>query len=96
LSLAQLFTETGRLEEAAVLLKDMMDRTILLEQSLILLADVYTIKGDHENAITLLSSGIQIPALKKAAAERLVAILSSQGRDDEAAFLFKTYLKGCC
>jgi len=96
LSLAQLFTETGRLEEAAVLLKSMMDRTILLEQSLILLADVYTIKGDHENAITLLSSGIQMPALKKAAAERLVAILSTQGRDDEAAFLIKTYLKGCC
>jgi len=43
-----------------------------------------------------LSSGIQLPALKKAAAERLVEILSTQGRDDEAAFLTKTYLKGCC
>jgi len=96
LSLAQLFTETGRLKEAAVLLKSMMERMILFEQSLLMLADVYTINGDHENAITLLSSGIQMPALKKAAAERLVPILSTQGRDDEAAFLIKTYLKGCC
>jgi len=96
LSLAQLFTETGRLEEAVVLLKSMMDRMLLFEQSLLMLADVYTINGDHESAITLLSSGIQMPALKKAAAERLVAILSTQGRDDEAAFLIKTYLKGCC
>jgi Flp pilus assembly protein TadD len=74
----------------------MMDRTILFEQSLIMLADVYTMKGDQESAITLLSSGIQMPVLKKTAAERLVPILSSQGRDDEAEFLIKTYLKGCC
>lgn len=96
LSLAQLFTETGRLDEAVVFLRSMMDRTILFEQSLIMLADVYTMKGDQESAINLLSSGIQLPVLKKAAAERLVPILSSQGRDDEAAFLVKTYLKGCC
>jgi len=96
LSLAQLFIATGRLDEAIVFLKEMMDRMILFEQSLIMLADVYTMKGEQESAITLLSSGIQIPALKKAAAERLVPILSSQGRNDEAAFLTKTYLKGCC
>jgi tetratricopeptide (TPR) repeat protein len=96
LSLAQLFAETGRLNEAVVLLKSMMERTILFEQSLIMLADVYTMKGEQESAITLLSSGIQLPLLKKASAERLVPILSSQGRDVEAAFLIKTYLKGCC
>ena len=96
LSLAQLFIETGRLDDAVVALKGMMDRMMLFEQSLLMLADVYTMKGDQESAITLLSSGIQMPALKKAAAERLVPILSSQGRDAEAAFLIKTYLKGCC
>ena len=96
LSLAQLFTETGRLDEAVVSLKSMMDRMILSEQSLLMLADVHTMKGDQESAITLLSSGIQMPLLKKAAAERLVPILSAQGRDAEAAFLVKTYLKGCC
>lgn len=96
LSQAQLFIATGRLDEAVAFLKGMMDRNILFEQSLIMLADVYAMKGDQESAITLLSSGIQIPALKKASAERLVPILSSQGRNDEAAFLAKTYLKGCC
>jgi hypothetical protein len=74
----------------------MMERLILYEQSLVMLADVYTAQGDQENAINLLSSGILIPALKKASAERLVPILASQGRDTEAAFIVKTYLKGCC
>lgn len=96
LSLAQLYTDSGRLDEALPLLKSMMDRQILFEQSLLMLADLYTMQGDLENAINLLSSGLQLPALKKAAAERLVQILAAQGRDDEAAYLVKTYLKGCC
>lgn len=96
LSLAQLFADTGRFEEAAALLKSMMDRMILYEQSLVMLADVYAAKGDQENAINLLSSGILMPALKKASAERLVPILASQGRNEEVAYIVKTYLKGCC
>lgn len=96
LSLAQLFVDSGRLDEAVALLKSMMDRTILYDQSLVMLADVYTVKGDQESAINLLSSGLLLPALKKASAERLVSILAFQGRDEEAAYLVKTYLKGCC
>lgn len=96
LSLAQLLADAGRLDEAAALLKSMMDRMILYEQSLVMLADVYTVQGDQENAINLLSSGILMPALKKASAERLVPILAAQGRDKEAAYIVKTYLKGCC
>ena len=96
LSLAQLFIDTGRFDESVDFLKAMMDRMILYEQALILLADVYTHQGDHEAALNLLSSGLQMPVLKKASAERLVAILASQGRNDEAAYLVKTYLKGCC
>ncbi len=96
LSLAQLFADAGRLDEAAVLLKSMMDRVILYDQSLIMLADVYTMQGDHEGAVTLLSCGLQTQTLKKASAERLVHILASQGRDNEAEYLIKTYLKGCC
>jgi len=96
LSLAQLFVDSGRLDEAVALLKSMMERVILYDQSLVMLADVYTIKGDQESAINLLSSGLLMPALKKASAERLVSILASQGRDEEAAYLVKTYLKGCC
>lgn len=96
LSLAQLLADSGRLTEASVLLKSMMARTIMYEQSLVMLADVYSVQGDQENAINLLSSGIQIPALKKASAERLVPILAAQGRAAEAQFIVKTYLKGCC
>jgi len=96
LSLAQLFVDSGRFDEAVALLKSMMDRTILYDQSLVMLADVYNVKGDKESAINLLSSGLLIPALKKASAERLVSILKFQGRDEEAAYLVKTYLKGCC
>lgn len=96
LSLAQIYTDTGRLDEAIVLLKSMMDRQILFEQSLLMLADLYTVQGNLENAIVLLSNGLELPALKKSAAERLVQILAAQGRDDEAAYLVKTYLKGCC
>lgn len=96
LSLAQLCADTGRLEHAAAILKSMMGRTMLYEQSLVMLADVYTAMGDQEAAIELLSSGLHMPSLKKAAAERLAPILSSQGRDKEAAYIAKTYLKGCC
>jgi len=96
LSLAQLFIDSGRLDEAVALLKSMMDRMILYDQSLVMLADIYAVKGDQESAINLLSSGLLIPALKKASAEKLVSILAFQGRDEEAAYLVKTYLKGCC
>jgi len=96
LSLAQLLADTGRLDEAAALLKSMMERMILYEQSLVMLADVYTAQGDQENAIKLLGNGILMPALKKASAERLAPILAAQGRNEEAAYIVKTYLKGCC
>ncbi|NVN97930.1 MAG: hypothetical protein HXX17_01310 [Geobacteraceae bacterium] len=96
LSLAQLYTESGRYDKAIILLKSMMARNILYDNSLITLADIYSIQAENEKAIELLSGALQNPALKKAAAERLVAILGSTGRNEEAQYLFKTYLKGCC
>lgn len=96
MSLAQLFANTGRLDEAARLLQSMMDRQMLFEQALLMLADVYLHQGDQEAAINLLSGGLNMPSLKKASAERLVGILADQGRHNEAAYLVKTYLKGCC
>lgn len=96
LSLAQLFIDTGRLDEAEAFLKSMMERMILFDQALVMLADLHTLQGDQVSAVNLLTGGLQIPVLKKASAERLVQILAAQGRDDEAAYLFKTYLNGCC
>lgn len=96
LSLAQLYTESKRFDEAISLLNLMSERQILTEQSLIMLADVHALKGDTGNAIDILSRTIEIPVLKKASAERLVSLLTSEGRDDEASFVAKNYLKGCC
>lgn len=96
LSLTQLYIDTGRYSNAVTLLKSMMTREILHDQSLILLADVYVIQSDNKAAIELLSNALSNPSLKKPAAERLVAILNKEGRDEEAQYLYKTYLKGCC
>jgi tetratricopeptide (TPR) repeat protein len=96
LSLAQLYTESERFDAAISLLNFMSERQILAEQTLIMLADVHAIKGDTGNAIDILSKTIEMPVLKKASAERLVRLLASEGRDDEASFVAKNYLKGCC
>ncbi len=96
LSLAQLYTESERFDDAISLLNQMTERQILPEQSLIMLADVHAIKGDAGIAIDILSRTIEIPVLKKASAERLVRLLTSEGRADEASFITKNYLKGCC
>jgi predicted Zn-dependent protease len=96
LSLAQLYTETERFDDAISLLNLMSERLILPEQALIMLADVHAIKGDNASAIDILGRTIEIPVLKKASAERLVKLLASEGRDDEASFVAKNYLKGCC
>ena len=96
LSLAQLYTESERFDDAIALLNLMSERQILTEQALIMLADVHALKGDTGNAIDILGRTIEIPALKKASAERLVQLLAAEGRDDEASFVAKNYLKGCC
>lgn len=96
LSLAQLYIDSARYDNAVTLLKSMIERNILYDQSLMSLADVYAIQTDYEKAIELLSNALQNPTLKKPSAERLVTILSAQGRNEEAQYLYKTYLKGCC
>lgn len=96
LGLAQLYIGSDRYGEAATLLDTMLARDILSDQALILLGDVHTFQGNFDSAIEIFTSALLNSALKKAAAERLVRILAAQGRDDEAAYLAKTYLKGCC
>ena len=96
LSLAQLYAESERFDDAISLLTLMSERQILPEQALIMLADVHSMKGDTGNAIDILGRTIEMPVLKKASAERLVRLLASEGRDEEASFIAKNYLKGCC
>jgi tetratricopeptide (TPR) repeat protein len=96
LSLAQLYIDTRRLPEAVGVLQHMLDNNFFVEQALIMLGDVYLFQGDVEQGITVLTKALQVPSLKKIAAERLLPVLNAQGRTDEANFLVKTCLKGCC
>jgi tetratricopeptide (TPR) repeat protein len=96
LGLAQLYTGSERYDEAITILSKMLDLEILPDQALIMLGDVHTFQGNFDKSIDIFRSALDNPSLKKVSAERLVRILSSQGREEEAAYLAKTYLKGCC
>lgn len=96
LSLAQYYIDTRQLSTCVPLLVAMMEQDILHDQAMIMLGDVYAMMGNTDSAIEIYTRGLQLPALKKASAERLVQVLTSQNRTEEAAYLFKTYLKGCC
>jgi tetratricopeptide (TPR) repeat protein len=96
LGLVQLLADTGRFADTLQLLNYMIDHNYLIEQALIFLGDVYLKMGDEEKAMEGYTRAIGCPAAAKAAAERLVPLLQKLGRQDEAVFLVKKYLKGCC
>jgi len=96
LSLAQFYIDTRRLSESVPVLVGMMERDMLHDQAMLMLGDVYAMSGSVDEAIEIYTRGLQLPALKKVSAERLVQVLTAQNRTEEAAYLFKTYLKGCC
>jgi len=96
LSLAQFYIDTRRFTECVPVLVGMMERDMLHDQAMLMLGDVYAMMGCADEAIDVYTRGLQLPALKKVSAERLVQVLTAQNRTEEAAYLFKTYLKGCC
>lgn len=96
LGLAQLYVDTGRYGNALEILETMIARDILLDHALIMSGDVHMLQGEQSRAIEVFTAALNNPGLRKIAAERLVTILGSQGRDAEANYLIKTYLKGCC
>jgi tetratricopeptide (TPR) repeat protein len=96
LSLAQLYIAYQHYDVAIAQLKRMLEHQLLPEQSLLMLGDVYLLHGDAESGLDTYAKAMEVPALRKATAERLVPLLHERGRSDEAAFLVKTYLKGCC
>ena len=96
LSLVQLLTDTGRLEESLPILSHMIDKQLLIEQSLLFLGDVYRGLGNDDAAMESYAKALDFPNAAKAAAERLVPIFERLGRREDAAYLFKRYLKGCC
>ena len=96
LALVQLLTDDGRLEESLPILHHMVDNQLLTEQSLLFLGDVKHALGDTSASIESYSKALDYPNAAKAAAQRLIPIFEDQGRREEASYLAKRYLKGCC
>ena len=96
LGLAQLYVDSKRYDEAVAILGIMLNNEALRDQALVMLGAVHTLQGNFDRAIEVFSATLNSPPLRKISAERLVRILGTLGREEEAAYLFKTYLKGCC
>ncbi|GFE58562.1 lipopolysaccharide assembly protein LapB [Geobacter sp. AOG1] len=96
LALAQLYVDAGRFQEALGVLDHMVLEGFLSDQARTLQGDVYQSMGAVDRSIDCYTELLASPGTARIAAERLVPLLESQGRSDEAEFLFKKYLKGCC
>jgi len=95
LGLVQLLTDTGRLEESLPILGHMIDKHLLLEQSLLFLGDVHQGLGNDDAAMESYSKALTYPHASRAAAERLIPLFERHGRGEDAAHLAKRFLKGC-
>jgi len=96
IALVHLLADTGRADEAVPLLQSLLERGIMVDQAIFLLGEIYLIIGDEGRATDCYGQALTIPHLAKAGAEKLVPLLEKQGRGEEAEYLFKKYLKGCC
>jgi tetratricopeptide (TPR) repeat protein len=96
LALVHLKTETGRAAEAIELVTRMMELGVLADQAQFMLGELHEMTGNQAGALEAWSRALELPAVSKAAAERLVPLLAAQGREAEAKYLAKRYLKGCC
>jgi thioredoxin-like negative regulator of GroEL len=60
------------------------------------LGDVLLAMGDQDGAIERLVEALNIPAVAKTAAQKLVPVFEELGRSADALAVAKRYLKGCC
>jgi tetratricopeptide (TPR) repeat protein len=96
LALIHLKAEAGKFPEALGVLNRMMSLGIMADQGQFMLGELHEAAGDQGAALEAWSKALETPSVAKAAAERLVPLLTSQGREAEAKYLAKRYLKGCC
>ncbi len=96
LGLTQLLIYSKRLDEAMAELEMMVEGDILANEAQVMIGDVLVLKGDEGVAIDHFAKLLENKPYQKIAAERLVPLLTQQGRETEAEFLTKQYLKGCC
>ena len=96
LALVQLRAETGRYAEAIATVDLMMGLGIMPDQGQLMLGELQEAAGNEAAAFEAFTAALALPAVARSAAERLIPMLDKQGRLDEAKFLAKRYLKGCC
>ncbi|HEY5513458.1 MAG TPA: hypothetical protein VIK40_07430 [Geomonas sp.] len=96
LALVHLMAEARRIPEAIALLGRMMELGILTDQAQFMLGELHEAAGDQALALEAWSLALEIPSVARPAAERLIPLLTEQGRAEEAKYLAKRYLKGCC
>jgi tetratricopeptide (TPR) repeat protein len=94
IGLVHLYTEIGREPEALQVLERMISGDLLPEQARMMQGDLYVLLQDESNAVESYSKLLTSPPFAKQAAERIVPILESQGRTEEAAYLVKKFAKG--
>ncbi|GFO66439.1 hypothetical protein GMLC_00180 [Geomonas limicola] len=96
LALMHLKCDFGLYGEAIEIVTRMQQRDLLPDQAQFILGELHQASGDNAAALEAWSKALQFKSVAKSAAEQLVPLLASQGRDAEAKFLAKQYLKGCC
>jgi predicted negative regulator of RcsB-dependent stress response len=96
LGIVQLLVEIDRVAEALPFLEQMINADILPDQARLLRGDVYLLLEDDTRAVESYSQVLSSPKHAKEAAEKLIPLLEKQGRPEEAAYLAKKFMKGCC
>jgi tetratricopeptide (TPR) repeat protein len=96
LALVHLLSEGKRFPEAIAIVERMKEGDILADQAQFMLGDLHEAAGDEAAAVEAWSQSLALPAVARLAAERLVPLLGGQGRNEEATYLIKRYLHGCC
>lgn len=95
LALAHQLVESGRFPEARDHLNEMINKNFFALEATLLIGEVYVLLNQENDAVAAFSSLLSSP-FKREAAQRLVPLLERGGRPDEAHYVRKTYLKGCC
>jgi len=96
LALVHLKADAGKYPEALGVVSRMLELGILPDQAQLMLGELHDASGDQAAALEAWSKALELPSVARPAAERLVPLLASQGREAEAKYLVKKYLKGCC
>lgn len=96
LTKVQFAVGAGRYAEAIATVERMQELDILTDQTHLMLGEIHAEAGDLPAAIENWSKALDHPSVARAAAEKLVPLLSGMGRTQDAQYLAKRYLKGCC